>query len=137
MSVYAVYLINDHKFISPGDFGVLLSSSFLASLLAPILIGLYLDRTSTINQEKYIIGFVFATLVSQLIFIYAVYIRSFRLALFSQILSGISISSATTTQKTIISTRFQVGLYRPTTETHSKFTHTIFYLINTIGYVTK
>lgn len=110
MSIYAIYLI-DNQFISPGDFGILLCSSFMASLFAPIFTGLYLDQTDISSHEKYVLGFVLISFLSQLLFTYAVDIRSFKLSLFAQILFGITTSSAMTTQRTIISTKFEVFSY--------------------------
>lgn len=104
LSIYAIFMI-EQDFISPGDFGILLSSSFMASLFVPILTGIYLDRTEIISQERYIIFCIVACFLSQLVFTYAVSIRSFRLGLISQIMLGASASSVITAQRTILSNK--------------------------------
>lgn len=111
-TIFAVYMIDTTHFITPGQYSVLTTVSFIPSLFVPLFIGLLLDKNKNIEtREKSTIVFIFITIIAQLLLAYSVSIVSYHLAILSQLLFGIGACSLVLGQRTLIVQKFKVSLY--------------------------
>lgn len=106
LSVFVVYLISD-DFITPGDYSLILNISFIPALIIPIFFGIWLDQTKNKqNRLYYAFLLIIFTAIGQILFGYAVSIKSFGLCILSQVIIGIGSCSVIAAQRTMIMEKF-------------------------------
>lgn len=107
-SVYILSFIYD-GFVTPGDYSILITSSFIPSLFVPVFAGHWLDSASSaVSRAKYTNFFIFITLIGQILLCYAIDIRVFPLAVLAQVIFGSGACCLIAAQRTIIIEEFKV-----------------------------
>ena len=85
---------------TPEGLGVLIGSSFIPSIFFPLVVGTLIDTTLEISSMTTILLLVSLTGVA--LFIYAVIVDNWNLAILSQIIFGCGASSVTAIQRVLV-----------------------------------
>lgn len=99
LSIFGLYFIRD-EFISPAGLGMFLSACSLPSMFLPLMVGYLIDKTKQVKAVTMtLLGMTVGGLI---LFSFAVYIRSFSLAMLALIIFGSGSSSIMAIQRMLI-----------------------------------